>query len=96
MTLYFKNIKINISVYFAAIITFALIFVPNGGAPAALLCCILHEIGHLCAIFISGGTVSGISLGAYGMRIDSRQSFKITPAKEIFISLAGPFVNFNT
>lgn len=93
MTFSIRNIQISVSVYFAAVITFALLFAPNGSALPALLCCILHEIGHMTAIYLSGGRVQKISLGAYGMRIDSIRTLKISPKKEIIISLSGPFVN---
>ncbi len=93
MTFSVKNIQISVSVYFAAVITFALLFAPNGSALPALLCCILHEIGHLTAIYLSGGRVRKMSLGAYGMRIEPVRTLKISPGKEIIISLAGPFVN---
>lgn len=93
MTVKIKDISVNISVYFAALITFLLIFAPNGSALTALVCCIIHEIGHLAAIYIFGGKVSGFSLGAYGMRIDSAQNIRISPGKEAIISFAGPFTN---
>lgn len=93
MTVKIRNVRINISVYFAAVITFLLLFAPNGSALPALICCILHETGHLTAIYIFGGKVSGFSLGVYGMRIDSQKSLNISPKKEIIIALAGPFVN---
>lgn len=93
MTLSIKNIQVSVSVYFAAVITFALLFAPNGSALPALLCCILHEIGHLTVIYLSGGRVRKVSLGPYGMRIDPIRTLKISQKKEIIISLAGPFVN---
>lgn len=93
MTVQLKKIKIRISVYFAAVVTFALIFVPDGNALLSLLCCMLHETGHLAAIRFFGGSVRSISFGAYGMRIDASHSLKISPLKEAVISLAGPVVN---
>lgn len=93
MTFRIRNTKFSISVYFAATITFALLFAPGGSALPALICCILHESGHLIAIYLSGGRITAVSLGAYGMRIDSAPSLRISPKKEILISLAGPFVN---
>ncbi len=94
MTIHIKKIKINISVYFAAVITFALLFIPNGNALTTLLCCIFHEIGHMTAIAVFKGNIKSVTLGAYGMRIDTIQSYRISPKKEIIISLAGPIVNF--
>lgn len=94
MTVRLGKIKINISVYFAAVITFALLFIPNGGALTTLLCCILHEAGHILTIAIFNGNIKCITLGAYGMRIEVNQNYKISPKKEIIISLAGPIINF--
>lgn len=93
MTLRIKNIYITVSVYFAAVITFAFLFFKNSSILMTLICCILHEIGHLSMIFLCRGSVRKITLGAYGMRIDPVRTLKISPKKEILISLAGPFVN---
>lgn len=93
MTFKLKNIYITVSVYFAATITFALLFFRDFNVLPTLICCILHEIGHLVMIFICRGSVRKISLGAYGMRIDPIRTLKISPKKEILISLAGPFMN---
>ena len=93
MTVELRKIKIRVSVYFAAVVTFALIFVPDGNALLSLLCCMLHETGHLAAIRLFGGKVRSISFGAYGMRIDASHSLRISPLKESVISLAGPAVN---
>ena len=93
MTVQLRKIKIRVSVYFAAAVTFALIFVPDGNALLSLLSCMLHEAGHLAAIRLFGGKVRSISFGAYGMRIDASHSLRISPLKEAVISLAGPCVN---
>ena len=93
MTVQLRKIRIRVSVYFAAVVTFALIFMPDGNALLSLLCCMLHETGHLATIRLFGGKVRSISFGAYGMRIDASQSLKISPLKDAVISLAGPAVN---
>ena len=93
MKTHIGNFRISISVYFAAIITFALIFSPDAGALTVLLSCIFHEAGHLAAIKIFGGKANGISLGAYGMRIDADYGMKLSPLKEAAVCAAGPAVN---
>ena len=93
MTFKIKETYFSISVYFAAVITFALLFIPHSSVLSTLFFCILHEIGHLTAIILSGCNVSGIFLGPYGMRIEPSKTLKISSIKEIIISLAGPFVN---
>lgn len=93
MTFKIKGISISVSVYFAATVTFALLFFQGRSILPTLICCILHEVGHLIMIRVCRGNVRKISLGAYGMRIDPVRTLKISPKKEILISLAGPFVN---
>lgn len=93
MILSIKNIKISVSVYFAALVTFACVFAPDGTALLGILCCALHETGHLILIKLFGGNVKGVFFGAYGMRIETAQNMGISHKKEAAISFGGPFVN---
>ncbi len=93
MITYIKGKRIEISVYFAVMITFAFAVSPQGYAPAGLVCCILHETGHLIFMWLTGCRVSGISLGLYGMRIDCEPGFSLSYFKEMLIALGGPLVN---
>ncbi|MBQ8227580.1 MAG: hypothetical protein IJZ88_01060 [Clostridia bacterium] len=93
MTTIIKGKKIKISVYFAALITVAFALSPEGYAPLGLICCILHEVGHLLCMRVVGCEVRGISFGLYGMRIDCAPSMTLSPKKEAVVALGGPLVN---
>ncbi|MGN1169916.1 MAG: hypothetical protein ACI4RB_07315 [Acutalibacteraceae bacterium] len=93
MTSQIKNVKVSVSVYFAAALTFACIFAPGGYAPIGLLSCVLHECGHLAAVFALGGHITAVTLGAYGMRIDKSNDVILSANKEAAVAFAGPFVN---
>ena len=93
MTTRIKNIKVSVSVYFAAALTFACIFAPGGYAPVGLLSCVLHECGHLAAVYAFGGHITAITLGAYGMRIDKSNEVILSANREAAVAFAGPLVN---
>ncbi len=93
MTAYFKNVKINISVYFAAALALLCVMSKDGYASLGLVCCVLHEIGHLIVLKLAGGKVKSISLGVYGMRIDVLPDIKLSFFKSALISLGGPMMN---
>ncbi len=93
MTAEFKGVKIKISVYFAAVLALLCVMSKNGYASMGLVCCVLHEMGHLIFMKAVGGRVRAISLGAYGMRIDTAPDINLSPLKDAFIAFGGPFVN---
>lgn len=93
MTFFFKKTKVSVSVYFACVLTFLCILAPQSYAPTGLVCCVLHEAGHLAAIKIFGGRVKSINLGIYGMRIECARNVQISFLKEAAVSFAGPAVN---
>lgn len=93
MTTHIKGKKIQISVYFAALITLAFALSPGGYAPVGLVCCIFHEMGHLVFMRAVGCEVNGISFGIYGMRIDSAPCVSLSQRKEVLIAFGGPLVN---
>ena len=93
MTTQIRNVKVSVSVYFAAVLTFTCIFAPGGYAPVGLLSCVLHECGHLAAVYAFGGHITALTLGAYGMRIDKSNDVILSANQEAAVAFAGPFVN---
>ena len=91
MIAFIKDKKIQISVYFALLLTLVFALSPQGYAPTGLVCCLLHETGHLICMKIAGCKIKGVTFGVYGMRIDSDAplSFK----KEALVALGGPATN---
>ncbi len=92
MTAEIKETRVNISVYFAAVLAVGCALSPEGYASLGMICCVLHEFGHLLVMRLTGCKVKEVSFGAYGMRIDSSGEL-VTPKKEALISFGGPMVN---
>lgn len=91
MTAFVKDTKIQISVYFALLLTLVFALSPQGYAPVGLVCCLLHEAGHLICMKAVGCKIRGVAFGAYGMRIDS--DLPLSFKKEALVALGGPLVN---
>ncbi len=88
-----RGVTISVSVYFAALLTFLFALFPGGYAPLGLLCCVLHETGHLIFIKFCGGKIKAINFGVYGMRITPAANLNLSPLKEAAVCFGGPLVN---
>jgi len=64
-----------------------------GLLPWCLLACILHELGHIGAAAILGGTVKGISLTAVGAELCLSYDEPLTYGQDSLVALAGPASN---
>lgn len=65
----------------------------TGLAVLALLCALLHELGHLLTIFLFKIPVDEISLQIFGASIRLKGDIRISYSQEILISLSGPAAN---
>lgn len=70
---------------------FLLLTVPLRWLLAALLAALVHECGHAAAIFLSGGKIRTLRIGAFGACMDVAE---MPPWKEFFCTLAGPAASF--
>ena len=70
-------------------------FVLNKGPlfPCALLAALLHELGHIAAIYLSGGRVAHIGIYPFGAQIVTGGSL-LSYGQSLFVALAGVGVNF--
>ncbi len=93
MTVRVRSVQVQVSVYFAALLTFACLLAPDGSAFTGILCCITHEAGHLLCIRLAGGRVRSVHFGVYGMRIVPAPTTCLSHGKEALIAAAGPAVN---
>ncbi len=93
MTTQVKGVRVSVSVYFAAVLTLVCIMSEKGHGAAGLICCILHEFGHLLFMKLFGVRVKAISFGIYGMRIDASAEPFLSPLKEALVASGGPVVN---
>jgi len=74
-------------------VALVLLFDRSGLLPFAVLAVLIHEIGHIAAIYTMGGGVRRLHLGLVGLAIDY-EGRRIGYLGEIGIALAGPFANF--
>lgn len=56
-----------------------------------LLCCVIHELGHLVALGLMGVPVAGLRITVFGAEIQLRRGMSY--GQEIFAALAGPAAN---
>lgn len=91
MTFRIKSTAVEVSFWFAAVLTFLLLFTGNSAA-VCFLFCILHESGHLAAMLFFGSVPRKLELGYFGMKIVTGSRL-LSPQKEIIIAAAGPAVN---
>ena len=60
----------------------------------SFLACILHELGHLAAIYAYGNGIRKISFNAFGIRIIPIEKNINSVRADIMILLSGPMMNF--
>lgn len=92
MTVNIKGTAVEINFWFAAVLTFLLLFFPDGKAALCFVLCVLHEIGHLTAMLIFKSRPQKICFGFFGMKIVTDEKL-LSPIKEIIIAASGPFIN---
>jgi Zn-dependent protease len=92
MTFVIHSVQIKISFWFVAVITLLMIAAPQSKVLICFLFCILHETGHLSAMFLFSERPLRIEFGYFGMKIvTGRQLFSIY--KDIIVAAAGPLIN---
>lgn len=91
-----KGITFGVSFSFFAVT--ALLFVCGGALTenilTSLLCCFLHELGHLIFMFLFSNKPESIVLYGGGIRIKPKTDRLLTKTQDIIILLAGCGVNF--
>ncbi len=92
MKLKTKRISVDISFYFAAVLTLSMILDKTNISCYSILSALLHETGHLLCLLFLGANPKSINLGVFGMRI-VRGTKTLSYKQEIITALAGPFVN---
>lgn len=84
------RLKINVS--FAAAVTLTLILDESGVSSAALLCCLVHEAGHLICLVAMGERPSLIELSFYGVKLERRGALA-RRGDEALLYACGPAAN---
>lgn len=92
MRIKIRGVTLIINYYFIAVLTLMLVVFRNESILLCFVFCILHELGHLTAMFFLGERVRDITLGYFGMRIDCGGRI-MSRLHETLIAAAGPAVN---
>ncbi len=94
MKLDFGQTALKINVSFAAAVTLMLILDSSGVCAVALLCCVIHEAGHIICLLALGEKPKKIELSFYGIKLERAQLPCIKNADEIAVYASGPAMNF--
>ncbi len=94
MKLDFGKTSIKINVSFAVAVTLTLIIDESGVGAIALLCCIIHEIGHIICLLILGEKPKKIELSFYGIKLERYPMSGRNTAGELAVYISGPGANF--
>lgn len=93
MTIKCKEIKITVSFFFALTVAVIGITDRTNSALLCLISAILHELGHLCAIYFFKEKPKEIIFTPFGIRIERKENSVLSFPKEAMCAFAGPFVN---
>ncbi|MGN0570509.1 MAG: hypothetical protein ACI4N4_08430 [Candidatus Fimenecus sp.] len=93
MTFKIKGITVEITFFFAALIAFMLTLRAPADVLIAVFSSLLHETGHLAAMYWAGNTPETVRFEITGMNIKRRQSTTVSMKNELIIALGGPFFN---
>ena len=94
MKLNFGETLLKINVSFAAAVTLMLILDSSGICAVALLCCLIHEAGHIVCLRLLGEKPKKIEFSFYGIKLERSQLPCIKSMDEIAVYASGPAVNF--
>lgn len=84
-----SRLRVEASAFFAGAV--ALLLLPLPWFLAFVFAAAFHELGHLTAVFLTGGDVLEITIGAAGARIVTSPQ---TEGRNLLCALAGPAVSF--
>ena len=91
----FKYGGVSVNISFSFLVFNALIFLIRDSRliMAFYTTCAIHEAGHIFALKLTSGSVSGIIFSGAGIRIDTRKSCTLPLRSSLFVLIAGPAVN---
>lgn len=87
------GVDIRIDFWFVAVVTFFLLTDQSGVSVIALICCFLHELGHLVTFFAVGYTPQALIFELTGIRL-VKPVQELTHGREAIVQAAGSLVNF--
>lgn len=93
MKLDFGKTTLKINVSFAVAVTLTLIIDESGVGAIALLCCIIHEAGHIICLLILGEKPKKIELSFYGIKLERFPMYAQDTAGDLTVYVSGPAAN---
>lgn len=87
------KIDIHIKFMFVALITIFLLVDKTGISVIALLCCLIHELGHIIMFFLVGYRPLSLTFDLTGICL-TKPSIKLSYFKEFLVQIAGSLTNF--
>ena len=92
MSFKLRDISIEVSFWFIAVIALMLTLFPEAQAFYCFIFCIIHECGHLFTMLLLGKRVASIKFGYFGIKIFTDKKF-LAEMKEAAIAAGGPAMN---
>ncbi len=92
MSFKLRDISIEVSFWFVAVIALMLTLFPESQAFYCFVFCIIHECGHLLAMLFLQRKVTSIKFGYFGIKIFTDRKF-LPEMKEASIASGGPVIN---
>ena len=89
-----KGFGLALSYPFIALCALAAVSGSYTGYLYCALAVIIHELGHLAAMRLCGARADGIRITAFNIIINERERHSLNPARDFFVTLAGPLANF--
>lgn len=91
-----KGFEFHVSAGFCLLLAILLFLDDDNIVPWALLACLLHELGHLLAIYLLGGRVQAFRLSAVGAEMVPTRVRLFSYQEELLIAAAGPLASLLT
>lgn len=88
------GVKVEITFWFVAFITFIISLNAPSNVLATVFSSLLHEMGHLLVMTSVGNKPQEVRFEITGMNIIRQPNLKISTKNEVLIALGGPFINF--
>lgn len=92
MSFKLREISIEVSFWFVAVIALMLTLFPESQAFYCFVFCIIHECGHLFAMLFFNQKVTSIKFGYFGIKIYTDKKF-LPALNEAAIASGGPVMN---
>lgn len=94
MKFVFFQTTVELDFLFCAGVTFLMCVNTGDEIRYGIIFSLIHEIGHLIAVFLCGETPELIRFGAFGMTIVRKNDITQDYKKEFITALSGPMMNF--